>query len=94
MHVATLLLYLRLDGCETPRQRRRAVQAMTRKLREHFNVSLADLGPESPPAVVQLAVAAVGRSRREAREPLDHVADAVAAHPRAVIVQPPKIEDL
>ncbi len=93
MHVAALVLHLQLDGCETQRQRRQALQAMTRKLREHFNISLADLGPDQPPAEVLLGAATVSRSRREARELLDRVADAVAAHPRVAIVEPPRFED-
>ncbi len=94
MHVATVLLRLRLDDCSTPRQRRRAFDAITEKLRRHFNVSLAEVSPGRSPDEGILAAAAVGRSRREAREVLERVADAVAAHPHAALVEPAVIADL
>jgi uncharacterized protein YlxP (DUF503 family) len=94
MHVASLVLALRLDACPTPRRRRRALDAIAVKLRRHFNVSLAELDPGPPdPDLARLAVAAVARTRREAREVLQLVLDALAAHPHAAVVPPVVIHD-
>lgn len=86
MIVATLRMELRVDHCHTLREKRRRMQAITTKLHRHFNVSVADGGREDDPAHALLVVAAVGRSRRDARETLERVADAVAAYPRAELL--------
>jgi uncharacterized protein YlxP (DUF503 family) len=94
MHVASLVLALRLDACPTPRQRRRALDAIAVKLRRHFNISLAELEPATTdPELARLAVAAVARSRREARDVLHRVLQALEAHPHAAIVPPVVIHD-
>lgn len=56
------------------------------RLHQSFNVSIAesDRGSGSDESV--LLIAAVGRTRREARETLDRVADALAVHPRAEVL--------
>ena len=41
---------------------------------------------EGGPDAAVLVAAAVGRTRRDARETLERVADAVAAHPRAEVL--------
>lgn len=56
------------------------------KLHRHFNVSVAADDGEGGPDAAVLVVAALGKSRRDARETLDRVADAVSAHPRAEVL--------
>jgi len=86
MTVATLRLNLRVIQCPTARDRRRQLQAIAGRLHQAFNVAVATGdGHESADRAV-LVVATVGRSRREARETLLRVADAVAAHPRAELL--------
>ncbi len=87
MPVVSLVLELRLRGCSTPRQRRALVQAILGKLRRHFNVAGADVGPEDRPGEAVVGFASVGRTRREARDLLDRVAEAVAAHPSAEVAR-------
>ena len=85
MTVATLRLDLRLGHCDSLREKRRRMRAITGRLHRHFNVALAD-DDRDDPAHGLLVVATVGRNRREARETLERVADAIAAHPRADVL--------
>ena len=87
MPCVSLVLEIRLDGCTTARQRNSHAEKVLSTIRKHFNVAVAELNPSDPGAVAALGFAAVARTRREAREILDRVADAVAAHPRAEILK-------
>ena len=87
MTVVTLRVDLRIVPCHSPRDKRRQLQAIMDKLHRHFNVSVAGSDGEGGPDAVILVVAAVGRTRRDARETLERVADAVAAHPRAEVLR-------
>jgi uncharacterized protein YlxP (DUF503 family) len=86
MTVATLCLELRLGGCLTLREKRRRIRAIMSKLHRHFNVSVAEAERDHDPAHATLVAAAVGRSRRDARDTLMRVADAVAGYPRAELL--------
>lgn len=86
MTVVTLRLDLRVTPCPSTRELRRQMRVIMDKLHRHFNVSVADAEQDGPPGVAVLLVAAVGRTRREARETVERVADAVAAHPRAEVL--------
>lgn len=83
MTVATLRLELRVGNCYTHREKRRRMQAIMTKLHRHFNVSVAEADHDDEPARAVIVVATVARNRRDARETLDRIADAVAAYPRA-----------
>jgi uncharacterized protein YlxP (DUF503 family) len=86
MTVATLRLSVRFRHCMTAKDTRRQVQAIMDKLHKHFNVSVADADLPGDPSGSLVLVAAVGRTKREARETLERVADAVTAHPRADVL--------
>ena len=62
------------------------MRAIMDKLHRHFNVSVAEADHAGDPAQSIVIVAAVGRPRREVRETLEQVADAVAAYPRAELL--------
>lgn len=62
------------------------MRAITDKLHRHFNVAMAESDRESSPARSEFTVVTIARSRREARETLERVADAVAAYPRAELL--------
>jgi uncharacterized protein YlxP (DUF503 family) len=59
---------------------------MTEKVHRSFNVSVAAMDHPSDPAQLTLAVVAVARSRREVRDLLVRVGDAVAVYPGAEIL--------
>jgi uncharacterized protein YlxP (DUF503 family) len=84
MYLAMLRLEVRIN--DAPRARRRTVQAMLDKIHGHFNVSVAEGNRPGHPSDSVLGVAAIGSSRKEVREVLDRVADAVSAHPRAEVL--------
>jgi uncharacterized protein YlxP (DUF503 family) len=86
MNVGTLRLDLRVDNCHTQAEQRRRMRVIMDKVHRSFNVSVAAEHHASDPAQVTLAVVAVARSRREVREILARVADAVAVYPRAQLV--------
>ncbi len=86
MTVATLRLDLLVTDCRTPREKRRLMRAIMEKLHRHFNVSVAEGDHDSDPSQSDLTVVVVARTRREARETLARVADAIAAHPRAELL--------
>ena len=86
MTVATLRLELQLGKCESLREKRRRIQAITTKLHQHFNVSSAEDGRIDDPSHATLVFAVVSRTRRETRETLERIADAVAAYPRAELL--------
>ena len=86
MTVVTLRLDLRVNHCQSSRDLRRQVGAIMDKLHKHFNVSVADAEPDGRVDHAVLVVAAVGRTRREARQTVERVADAVAAHPHAEVL--------
>jgi uncharacterized protein YlxP (DUF503 family) len=86
MTVLTLRLDLRVSPCPSARDKRRQMQAIVDKLHRHFNVSAVEADGDGNPEQAVLVVAAVGRTRRDARETIARVADAVAAHPRAEVL--------
>lgn len=77
---------LRIDLRVAHRDKRRQLQAIMDKLHRSFNVSVAAADGELGPDSAVLVAAAVGKTRRDARETLERVADAVAAHPRAEVL--------
>ena len=92
MHVATLRLEIRVRDCTVARVKRRRVRAIVEKLHRHFNVSVAEVDLREHPDEVVLAAAAVAETRREAREPLGRIADALTAHPRVELLARELIE--
>jgi uncharacterized protein len=86
MTVATLRMDLRVDNCHSLGEKRRRMRTIMDKVHRSFNVSVAAVEHDQDPAQVTLAVVAVARSRREVRELLARVADAIAVYPRAEIL--------
>jgi len=84
MYAAILRIELRIG--EGARARQRTVRAIVEKIHRHFNVSVAEVDRAGHASESVLGVAAVAVSRREAREVLDRVADAVAVHPRVEVL--------
>ncbi len=84
MHLAILRLEVRIgDGL---RVKRRTVRAIVARIHGHFNVSVAEVARSDHPSETVIGVAAVAATRREVREVLDRVLDAVAAHPRVEVI--------
>jgi uncharacterized protein YlxP (DUF503 family) len=86
MHVAALRLEIRVRDCPAARVKRRRLRAIVEKLHKHFNVSVAEVGRHDHACEVVLGVAAVAETRREARQTLGRIADALAVHPRVELL--------
>jgi uncharacterized protein len=86
MTVAMLHLELLFGGCHTQREKRRRMRAIMDRLHRHFNVALAGADRAEDPAHDVLVAVAVGRVRRDARETLERVVEAVGAYPRAELL--------
>jgi uncharacterized protein YlxP (DUF503 family) len=84
MIVAVLRLEINLTPTAASRDASRQVRAIIDKLHRHFNVSVAASDGRDE---VVLTVAVAARTRRDGRETLERVADAVAAHPRAEVLR-------
>ena len=84
MYVAILRIELRVgDGT---RAKQRTVRSIVDKLHRHFNVSVAEVDRSNHSSESVLGFVGVAGSRREVRETLDRVADAVAVHPRIEVL--------
>lgn len=94
MHVALLRLELRVDACRALAQKHRFLRAMIKKIHKHFNVAVAEVDRFDLPTESVLGVVALTRNRAESRKLLVHVAEAVAAHPHAMLTREPTIKDL
>jgi uncharacterized protein YlxP (DUF503 family) len=81
------ILRIEVTIADNPRAKRRTVQEMLDKLHQRFNVSVAEVDRANHPTESVLGIAAVAATRKEVREVLDRVADAVTAHPRAEVLK-------
>jgi uncharacterized protein YlxP (DUF503 family) len=93
MAVSALQVELHFGAVRTPRQRQQLVQGIVQHLRHRFPVAVAEIGPTDRLADATLGVAAVARTRQEAREILVHVADALDGHPHAEVTRR-RLDDL
>ncbi len=85
MHLATLRVEVQIISGF--RSKRKTVRRILDKIHRHFNVSVAEIGGEAHPSKSTLGVAALASTRREVRDVLGRVADALVAHPRAEVLQ-------
>jgi uncharacterized protein YlxP (DUF503 family) len=83
MHVAALRLVLRTASCPSVRRRHRLMTAIIDKLRRHFNISAIEDERLTTATEAALLITTVARTRREAHETLQRVANAVSVHPLA-----------
>ncbi|WZO96741.1 DUF503 domain-containing protein [Isosphaeraceae bacterium EP7] len=86
MNVITLRLVLLATDCRSAREKRKRIRAILDRLHQSFNVSVAEVDRLDHPQESVIGVVVVAATRREARETLARVTDAVAAHPRAEIL--------
>lgn len=64
VQVGTLELTLRIYGAESLKDRRRVVRTLVARLRNTFNVAVADLDQEPQPRSACIAVVSVGNDSR------------------------------
>ena len=86
MRIASVVVTLRLEGHPDSRARRRDLERIMEKLREHLNLSILDVEPDSRSGPARLAFVALGRSRREAEETIRRALEALEVHPHAEVL--------
>ena len=92
MPVARLTAEISIPAAQSIKDRRQVVRSMKDKLRHGFNVSVAEVDGHSHPSESIVAAAAIAEGRREAREPLERIIDALAVHPRVELLDHALIE--
>ena len=68
---------LRLHGCRSLKEKRQVVKAVIHRLRETFNVSVAEVGSNDIHQRAEIGVAAVGNDRGLMNAVLDKIFNAV-----------------
>jgi len=86
MIVGTLQVRLLLREARTLKDKRQVVQSIKEKLRQSFNVSVAELEPLDQPRSVSLAVAMVSNETHPIKQALGEIVNALKAHPIAEFV--------
>ena len=87
MPLTSLDIELRVVDSTSASVRKKTTQAILERLHEHFNVTVADVGKASHATDSTLLVAAAAASKSEAHDVLEHVLDALSAHPRVEILR-------
>ena len=75
MIVGVLTLELAVFEAQTLKDKRRIVQGFKQRLRDRFNVSVAEVGYRDSPKRCRLGIAAVSNVSREAHSVLDRIVD-------------------
>jgi uncharacterized protein YlxP (DUF503 family) len=83
MHVGSLLVRLIVRESRSLKDKRQVVRSIVDRLRNGFNVSVAEVGAREHHQQVILGVAAVGEEAASVKAVLDQIADALRKHPIA-----------
>jgi uncharacterized protein YlxP (DUF503 family) len=93
MHLSSLCVRLQLKEHHSARQQRKRAEAILTKLKEHFNASIIELARNDQLGEFVVGAAVLGKNRREARELIDRILDALACLPESAIIDTPLISD-
>ena len=77
MRVGLLVIELFLPGCASLKDKRRVVKSLKDRIRNHFNVAVAEVGDHQLWQKAHLGVCTVSADRRDANARLDQVANFV-----------------
>jgi len=83
MHVGSLLVRLIVRESRSLKDKRQVVRSIVDRLRNGFNVAVAEVGARENHQQVILGVAAVGEEAASVKATLDQIADALRKHPIA-----------
>lgn len=86
MHIGSLRVRLLVRESRSLKDKRQVVRSITDRLRDGFNVSVAEVGELDHRQLAVLGVAMVGSEARHVREALEQVVNALRAHPVAEFV--------
>lgn len=85
MHVGVQIFELRLPGCSSLKAKRSVVKSLRHRIRNRFNVSVAESGALDSPTRAELTVATLGADRGAVDRTLDRVDQFVEADGRALL---------
>ena len=83
MHTGYLYVRLLVREARTLKDKRQVVKSIVDRLRNGFNVAVAEVGARDQYQVVLLGIAAVGEDAAGVKATLDRIADALRKHPVA-----------
>ena len=86
MIVGTLQVRLLLREARTLKDKRQVVQSIKDRLRQSFNVSVAEIDEHDLPRQVVLGVAMVSNETHPVKQTLGEIVNALKAHPIAEFV--------
>jgi uncharacterized protein len=86
MHVGTLKVRLLIREARTLKDKRQVVRSILDRLRNEFNVSVAEVDELDTPKAAVLGVAAVAAEAQTAKAVLQRIAEALRRHPVAEYV--------
>ena len=85
MHIAVQTFRLRIPGADSLKAKRAVVKSLKAKLRQRFNLSVAETGMQDVHQVAELSVAVIADGRAGADSVLDAVDAMVEGDGRALI---------
>jgi uncharacterized protein YlxP (DUF503 family) len=86
MIVGSLRVRLLLREARSLKDKRRVVQSIKERLRNGFNVSVAEVEAQDNRQMAVLGVAMVGSEGRHVRDTLNHIVEALRRHPVAEFI--------
>lgn len=94
MIIGSLALELRLEACHSLKEKRAIIKSVIARLRNEFNVAVAEVAEHDKWQLAVLGVACVSNKRDHARRQLDAVVDWIYEHRPDVDVIGTEIEIL
>ena len=83
MHVGSLKVRLRVREARSLKDKRQVVKSIIDRMRNGFNVAVAEVEARDHHQMVVLGIAAVGAEAVDVKTTLDRIADALRKHPIA-----------
>jgi uncharacterized protein len=83
MKVGSLKVRLLVREARSLKDKRQVVRSIVDRLRNHFNISIAEVEARDHRQLVVLGMAAVGEEARDVRSCLEEVVSALRSHPVA-----------
>jgi uncharacterized protein YlxP (DUF503 family) len=87
MIVGSLRLRLLLRQARTLKDKRQVVKSITARLRNGFNVSVAEVEAQDQCQIVALGIALVGEKAYPVRTTLEKIVEALRSHPVAELLE-------
>jgi hypothetical protein len=83
MHVGTLMARLHVRESRSLKDKRQVVKSIVDRLKNAFNVAIAEVSARDHRQMIVLGAAAVGADAASVKATLDAIADALRKHPVA-----------